>query len=82
MLSRDRAEAGRELLERFVVAVPVAPVSTCRRLKRHVDGLVCVHMPTALYSIGEFYEDFSQVSDQVVTDLLQKSTRELVRLIA
>jgi putative phosphoribosyl transferase len=57
---------------RLVVAVPVAPVSTCRRLKPEVDELVCVHMPTSFFAIGEFYEDFSQVSDQTVTDLLDK----------
>jgi putative phosphoribosyl transferase len=67
---------------RLVVAVPVAPVSTCRRLRREVDDLICVHMPTSFYAIGEFYEDFLQVSDQTVTDLLHKVTQELAKGLA
>lgn len=59
----------------IVVATPVAPISTCRRLRSEVDDLVCVETPESFYAIGEFYEDFSQVSDQTVTDLLRKNTR-------
>ena len=64
---------------RLVVAVPVAPVSICRRLRPEVDDLICLHMPATFYAIGEFYEDFSQVSDLKVTDLLHKVTQELAK---
>jgi putative phosphoribosyl transferase len=67
---------------RLVVAVPVAPVSTCRRLRPKLDDLICLHMPTSFYAIGEFYEDFSQVSDLRVTDLLHKVTQELANGVA
>ncbi len=60
----------------IVVAVPVAPVSTCRRLRPQLDDLVCVQMPTFFHAIGEFYEDFSQVSDEEVTDLLHRNAQE------
>lgn len=67
----------RELkASRLIVAVPVAPASTCRRLRTQLDDLVCVHMPTFFHSIGEFYDDFSQVSDQEVTDLLLRNTQK------
>jgi len=56
----------------LVVAVPVASASACRVLRSKVDDLICVHMPDAFYAIGEFYEDFSQVSDQTVSDLLHE----------
>jgi putative phosphoribosyl transferase len=61
---------------RLVVATPVAPASTCRRLRREVDNLICVHPPVSFSAIGEFYDDFSQVSDAEVTDLLHRDTRE------
>lgn len=61
---------------RLVVAVPVAPASTCRRLKPAVDNFICVRMPTSFVAIGQFYEDFSQVSDQTVTGLLHKDSVE------
>lgn len=58
---------------RLVVAVPVAPASTCKRLAPLVDELVCVHAPESFYAIGEFYEDFSQLSDEEVRRILQRS---------
>lgn len=61
---------------RLVVAAPVAPLSTCLRLRQEVDDLVCVEMPRSFRAIGEFYEDFGQVTDQAVTDLLRHNWRE------
>ncbi len=58
---------------RIVVAVPVAPQSTCSRLGREVDELVCVHSPQDFYAIGQFYEDFSQTADEEVTELLRQA---------
>jgi len=58
---------------RLVVAVPVAPVSTCNRIRADVDELVCAFMPESFYAIGQFYDDFSQVTDQEVTDLLHRA---------
>jgi putative phosphoribosyl transferase len=55
---------------RLAVAVPVAPQATCARLKREVDELVCVQTPKYFYAIGQFYEDFSQVGDEEVSELL------------
>jgi len=67
---------------RLVIAVPVAPASTCRRLKREVDDLICIEVPESFYAIGEFYEDFSQVADQEVTALLLKSMQKLATGVA
>ncbi|MGA3293344.1 MAG: phosphoribosyltransferase [Candidatus Acidiferrales bacterium] len=60
---------------RLVVAVPVAPLSTCHRLRSMVDDLVCVDMPEAFYAIGQFYGDFSQVTDEEVTDLIHRAAQ-------
>lgn len=76
---RAAIEALRQLKPaRIVVAVPVAPFSTCRRLKTEVDELVCVHMPEAFYAIGQFYDDFSQVADEEVTDLIHRAAQRAV----
>jgi len=56
---------------RLVVAVPVAPQATCSRLRREVDELVCLETPKFFYAIGQFYDDFSQVTDEEVTELLR-----------
>jgi putative phosphoribosyl transferase len=64
---------------RIVVAVPVAPLSTCNRLRSEVDELVCVHMPEEFYAIGQFYEDFSQVADEEVTRLLHRAAQPVLQ---
>ena len=60
-----------------VIAVPVAPSSTCNRLRSEVDDLVCLAMPEPFYGVGQFYFDFSQVSDQEVNELLDRAAREI-----
>jgi predicted phosphoribosyltransferase len=57
----------------IVLAAPVAPSSTCARLRPEVDELVCLAMPEPFYGVGQFYADFSEVSDDEVNDLLERS---------
>jgi putative phosphoribosyl transferase len=54
----------------MVVAVPVAPVSTCRRIAPMVDRLVCVQPARRFVGVGEWYEDFSPTTDEEVRRLL------------
>ncbi len=62
---------------RIVIAVPVAPSSSCDRLRSEVDDLVCLAMPEPFYGVGQFYFDFSQVSDQEVNELLDRAAKEI-----
>ncbi|HKI98397.1 MAG TPA: phosphoribosyltransferase [bacterium] len=55
---------------RLLVAVPVAPGDTVRRLRRLVDELVCLAEPEPFFSIGQWYRDFAQVDDTTVQALL------------
>jgi putative phosphoribosyl transferase len=59
---------------RLVVAAPVAAADPDARLKHEVDEFICIRRPVSFYGIGEFYEDFSQVSDEEVKDLLRRNT--------
>lgn len=59
---------------RIVLAVPVAPAYTCARLQGEVDELICLANPQVFNAIGEFYEDFSQVPDEEVKELLRLSS--------
>ena len=75
--TRAAIAALRELKPaRIVLAAPVAPASTCERLLREVDDLVCLDTPETFYAIGQFYEDFSQVSDEEVTTLLKINIKQ------
>ena len=64
--------------KRLVVAVPVASRSACNWLRLHADRLVVLHAPENFYAVGQFYEDFSQVSDDEVVDLLRRADRASV----
>lgn len=63
---------------RIVVAVPVAAPETCRQLAEEVDDIVCAVTPEPFFSVGLWYEDFSQTSDDEVSDLLGRASLELV----
>jgi predicted phosphoribosyltransferase len=58
---------------RIVVAVPVAPASTCEELRSEVDDLVCLAQPEFFHAVGQWYEDFRQISDEEVQDLLRRA---------
>jgi predicted phosphoribosyltransferase len=60
--------------ESIVVAVPVGPPSTCRELAQEADDLVCATMPPGFEAVGQVYEDFHQVSDDEVRELLDAPT--------
>ena len=55
---------------KIVVAVPVAPLTTCEELRLEVDDVVCLQCPEVMSAIGFWYEDFSQTTDNEVRALL------------
>jgi putative phosphoribosyl transferase len=62
---------------RLVVAVPVSPASTLRRIEPHVDELHCLIAPeTDVFAVADFYEDFRDVRDEDVTALLERARRK------
>lgn len=56
---------------KLVVAIPVVPTNTARALKEMVDDLVALDIDANyLGAVGAYYDDFGQVSDQEVIELL------------
>ena len=60
---------------RVILAVPVGSVEAAASLRRAADEVICLHTPARFFAIGEWYDDFSQVSDEEVTALLGKAAR-------
>lgn len=56
-----------------VVAVPTAPAQTCARLEVAADEVVCLRQPSPFFAVGLSYEDFSEVSDDEVRNLLSRA---------
>ncbi len=61
---------------RVVVAVPVAPPEAVRRLRAEGCEVLCVREEPLFVAVGQFYEDFTQVSDEEVQALLQEFWRK------
>lgn len=68
----------QEGAEEIILAIPVAPPSSVRRLAAaaHVDRVVCLYEPRDFYAIGQFYENFGQVSDEEAIALLEGASVE------
>jgi len=58
---------------RLVLAVPVCPPETARLLREDADEVVCLQAPPRFLGVGQWYEDFSQVSDEEVLAVLEES---------
>lgn len=55
---------------KIIVAVPVSPRSTIDSLRPLFDDVLCLETPEHFLSVGEWYEDFSEVSSEEITSLL------------
>ncbi len=68
-LRATRAKKPRKLIG----AVAVTPPATVARLGKEADSIVCLKAPADFYAVGQFFEDFSQVTDDDVVRILQGS---------
>lgn len=59
---------------RTVAAVPVGPPDTIRRLGAITDAVVCPLQPSAFFSVGAWYDDFRQVSEQAVIERMGRTS--------
>jgi predicted phosphoribosyltransferase len=68
---RAAVEAVRRLNpSRIVVAVPVGAQDTCEQFRQIADDVVCVLSPASFSAVGQWYQDFSQTTDDEVRHLL------------
>jgi predicted phosphoribosyltransferase len=58
---------------RIIVAVPTAAPESCEELRVEADEVICGITPEPFYAVGLWYEDFSQMTDEEVRDLLVRS---------
>jgi putative phosphoribosyl transferase len=57
----------------IVLAVPVAPVRW-RPGAEEADAFVCAHPMRDFWAVGQFYEDFTQTTDEEVARLLRRAS--------
>lgn len=64
---------------RVVVAVPVAPASGCSAIRMEADEVISVAEPEMFLAVSQWYEDFTQISDEDVRRLLERPVDSLPR---
>jgi len=58
--------------KKIILTVPVMPYATFEKIKPLVDEIIVLQTPVDFGSVGQFYNDFTQVSDDKVKDILSK----------
>lgn len=73
-----RSKTGAAAGQGVVVAVPVCPPVTVRKLKGLADTVICLHTPRRFHAVGQFYQRFDQVSDEQVLEILRTGRGEFL----
>jgi putative phosphoribosyl transferase len=60
----------------IVMAVPVGSLDRCRAFEKEVDEAVCATAPMEFHAVGQFYDDFSQTTDEEVRKILADASKE------
>jgi putative phosphoribosyl transferase len=59
-------------LKKLIVAVPVGPLDTIEKLRNIADEVIVLYSPSTFGAVAAFYQDFSQVTDDEVTEIMEK----------
>lgn len=68
----------KEKPSRLIVAVPTAAASSASDMEGEIDEFIALMLPEDFYAVGQWYEDFSEVTDAEVTLLLREARRFLL----
>jgi putative phosphoribosyl transferase len=60
-----------EKIGRLVVSIPVSPIQTADELRMMADEFIYLNIPEDFKAVGNYYHDFSQVSDDEVVKILR-----------
>ncbi len=58
--------------KQLIIAIPVGPQDTVEQLKQVADKVIVLHSPLYFNAVGEFYEEFDQVDDYEVQEIMSK----------
>ena len=58
--------------QKLIGAVAVASREAARAIARECDDMVCLTVPAEFYAVGQFFDDFAQVTDDDVVEVLKR----------
>ncbi|MCX6965689.1 MAG: phosphoribosyltransferase [Verrucomicrobia bacterium] len=62
-------------VQKIIVATPAAPPSAKWEIEPLVDEFIAVVLPPDFYGVGQFYEDFAQMDDDTIYELVQMGAK-------
>jgi predicted phosphoribosyltransferase len=68
-------EIKKQKPKKIILAVPVAPADTVKQLEKYTDEIICLLQPISFYAVGQFYQQFQQVSDEQAIKLLRETQK-------
>lgn len=66
----------KQKTNQIILAVPVIASHTYEELQKYVDMIFALEIPTEFFSVGQFYKEFDQVSDNEVIAILEKFQKD------
>jgi len=58
---------------KLIVATAVASHEALKEISKMADEMVCLAAPERFYAVGQFFQEFNQISDEEVMEVLEKS---------
>lgn len=58
--------------KKLICAVAVASPQALHAMSREADAVVCLTAPAEFFAVGQFFDDFAQVTDEDVVYILQR----------
>ena len=60
---------------KLIAALPVGPDDTLARLAKEADETICLRVPPYFGALGRFYDDFSQVDNEKIIEILEQQAQ-------
>jgi putative phosphoribosyl transferase len=61
-----------ENFKKLIIAVPASPKDIADKLNKVADTVIVLYSPSSFEAVGQFYHDFSQVSDDQVKKIMHR----------
>jgi putative phosphoribosyl transferase len=71
MLASAQWIKNKQHCKKLVIAVPLAPRKILDNLNQVADEVIVLYSPLSFETVGQFYQDFSQVSDNEVKEIMK-----------
>ena len=62
--------------KKVIVGLPVVAKDTLKKLEQEADEVIFLDAPAVFFAVGQFYQNFPQVSDETVVGILSKESRQ------